>query len=129
MGQQQPVHSSESRNIYTNIPLPEQEKDEEGHMLHHYTRNKVSQSEVHDAGGWPNPLSDPRFNDVVAKDHFINSTLVLHSLHYYHTDSGFQTPLDPNGEVYTFELRAKELVLPIPQHRQYLLYFYCYSFG
>lgn len=42
MGQQQQTQSSQPRNIYTNIPLPEQEKDEEGHLLQNYTRNKVS---------------------------------------------------------------------------------------
>lgn len=41
MGQQQEDPGQQSRNIYTNIPLPEQEKDEEGHLLHRYPRNKI----------------------------------------------------------------------------------------
>lgn len=41
MGQQQDVPDSQPRNIYTNIPLPEQEKDEDGHLLQLYPRNKI----------------------------------------------------------------------------------------
>jgi phospholipid-translocating ATPase len=42
MGEEQDVpHGSKPRNIYTNIPLPEQEKDEEGHLLQRYPRNKI----------------------------------------------------------------------------------------
>jgi phospholipid-translocating ATPase len=29
------------RTIYVNIPLPAHEKDEDGHPLHHYARNKI----------------------------------------------------------------------------------------
>lgn len=29
------------RTVYFNVPLPDNEKDEEGHPLHHYARNKI----------------------------------------------------------------------------------------
>ena len=41
MGQQQEEPGPQSRNIYTNIPLPDQEKDEEGHLLQRFPRNKI----------------------------------------------------------------------------------------
>jgi phospholipid-translocating ATPase len=41
MGQQQETPESQSRNVYTNIPLPEAEKDEHGHNVQQYPRNKI----------------------------------------------------------------------------------------
>lgn len=41
MGQQQDDPGLQQRNIYFNIPLPESDKDENGHNLHHYPRNKI----------------------------------------------------------------------------------------
>jgi phospholipid-translocating ATPase len=41
MGQQQDDPGLQSRNVYVNMPLPESEKDENGHNLQHYPRNKI----------------------------------------------------------------------------------------
>lgn len=37
----EPSETGANRNIYFNIPIPESERDEEGHLMHTYPRNKI----------------------------------------------------------------------------------------
>lgn len=39
-----PSSEAESRMIYVNVPLPDEAKDEQGHIKQHYARNKIRTS-------------------------------------------------------------------------------------
>lgn len=118
MGQQQDTTGSQPRNIYTNVALPDQEKDEEGHLLQHYPRNKVSVHKRHKRVIAVSPATATSINMS------LSTTAAAHhqaDLYELYANSSASVSLDPNGEIYPLEFRSEELVLSIPQHREHLL--------